>query len=45
MILQYFAIELLFNCEINREIKLRRYKVLSKNIVKIAKEKTLQCTD
>lgn len=41
MILQYFAIELLFNCEINREIKLRRYKVLSKNIVKIAKEKNI----
>lgn len=41
MILQHFAIELLFNCEINREIKLRRYKVLSKNIVKITKEKNI----
>lgn len=41
MVLQCFALELLFNCEINREISLRGYKVLSRNIVKIAKEKNI----
>ena len=41
MILQCFVLDLLFNCEINREIILGSDKVLSKNISKIAKEKNI----